>query len=282
MSSKISVIVPVYNTSVYLKDVIEALLAQDFDTLQRELIFIDNGSTDDSREILHSYPELTVLTEPQKGSYAARNKGILSAKGDIFAFIDSDCYPTQTWLSAIEANLKNGPVGVLMGARLPARDERALRLIADYENCKAELIFNLDDPSVYFGYTNNMAVKRSTMEAIGPFEQRARGADTIFVRQVVESAGTHAVKYCPDMVVRHAELESVAAYYRKMGIYAHARQAYRHITSVRALSLRERLAVFLRVTEASSLWDSMFLFLLLSAGVFAWWRGGLNVPPSDQ
>jgi len=272
----ISVIVPVYNTARYLDRTIEALLGQDFASGDRELIFVDNGSTDGSLEILRSHPELRVFTEPVQSSYMARNLGVRQAAGRILAFTDSDCSPEPGWLSAIATALAGTEVDIIMGPRVPLTPIPALELISDYENLKAELVFKAMDPLVYFGYTNNMAMRKSVMDRFGPFEHRARGSDTIFVRRVVDGSGCNAVSYCQRMIVRHAELESISAYYRKIAIYSRSRRAYGHIIKVRPLSTNERLGVFRRIAREKRLTDTIMLITLLIGGMIAWWWGGLQ------
>jgi hypothetical protein len=98
-----------------------------------------------------------------------------------------------------------------------------MQLISDCENQKVELVCASNDPHLYFGYTNDMAVRREAMARCGPFLVRARGSDTIFVRAVVDALSCEAVAYCPEMSVRHAELESIGGLLYWAGeILAHA------------------------------------------------------------
>lgn len=278
----ISVIVPVYNTGQYLETVIEALLAQDFPREEFELIFVDNGSEDDSRAILERHSQIRVFRESERGSYAARNRGVREARGEILAFTDSDCYPVSCWLSEIDRCFQSSAAQVLLGPRMPPVENNWLRLVSDYENKKVELVCSSDDAELYFGHTNNMAVRRSAMDRFGPFVQRARGSDTIFVRRVVGDLSCDAVAYCPGMCVRHAELESIAVYYDKIKTYGRSRQAYRHIMPVRPLSQKERLKVFWEATRKRRFSDKARLFALLVGGAIAWWYGGLGVAKSNS
>lgn len=278
----ISVIVPVYNTGQYLERVISALKAQDMDDSDYEMIFVDNGSTDDGLSILSRHEEIRTLQEEKRGSYAARNRGVLEARGDIIVFTDSDCFPVPGWLSAIKAHFDAHPqVQALLGPRVPPGNHRALRLVSDYENQKAQMVYGTNDPQIYFGYTNNMAVRRSAIGSQGPFVERGRGSDTIFIRRLVDTQGCHAVAYCPGMATRHAELESIGVYYSKIMTYARSRKAYSHIETVRPLDREERLAVFRAATRHSPVVDSVVLFTLLVGGMLAWWWGGLGVGQSD-
>lgn len=88
----VSVIVPVYNAEKYLGECVESLMVQ---TLQNaEFIFVDDGSSDNSLEILHLYQKLDnrIQIYTQKNQYAgvARNNGMKHAKGRYITFLDSD------------------------------------------------------------------------------------------------------------------------------------------------------------------------------------------------
>ena len=90
---KLSVIVPVYNTSKYLNKCIDSILNQTFKDI--ELILVDDGSTDNSYSILedykNKYPKKIVLLQKENGGQgSARNLGLKSAKGDYITFVDSD------------------------------------------------------------------------------------------------------------------------------------------------------------------------------------------------
>ena len=85
----VSVIVPAYNRSRMLKEAADSVLNQDYP--QFELIVVDDGSTDDTPELLAAYGEkITIIREPNRGVSAARNRGIAAAKGELIAFLDSD------------------------------------------------------------------------------------------------------------------------------------------------------------------------------------------------
>jgi len=86
---EVSVILPTYNRGWILKEAIDSVLAQDFRDF--ELIVVDDGSTDNTRQILDSYhQDLMVVRQPNRGVSAARNRGIAAAGGGLIAFLDSD------------------------------------------------------------------------------------------------------------------------------------------------------------------------------------------------
>ena len=89
---KISIIVPVYNVSAYIERCVSSLLCQTFTSI--EIIFIDDGSVDDSvlkiRSLIKNKPWCVLLRQKNQGLSSARNTGIKIAQGDYLCFVDSD------------------------------------------------------------------------------------------------------------------------------------------------------------------------------------------------
>ena len=85
----ISVIIPTYNRGWIIKEAIDSVLAQEY--INYELIVVDDGSIDDTHDILNSYQKnFLVLRQNNKGVSAARNRGLAAASGRFIAFLDSD------------------------------------------------------------------------------------------------------------------------------------------------------------------------------------------------
>lgn len=89
MTELVSIVVPVYNSSKYLKRCIDSILNQTYKNI--EVIIVENGSTDNSLEILKSYGnKINIITLSTKSLGLARNTGIEVSKGQYISFIDSD------------------------------------------------------------------------------------------------------------------------------------------------------------------------------------------------
>ncbi len=92
----VSVIIPTYNRGWILKEAVESVLAQDFRNF--ELIIVDDGSTDNTQDVLDAYInacdacglKIILFKQKNRGVSAARNRGIASASGRYIAFLDSD------------------------------------------------------------------------------------------------------------------------------------------------------------------------------------------------
>lgn len=94
MITKLSIIIPVYNTSKYLRRCLDSVVNQTLKDI--EIIVIDDGSTDDSLEIIkeymRKYNNIKGYTKDNEGVAKTRNLGINRAKGTYIGFLDSDDY----------------------------------------------------------------------------------------------------------------------------------------------------------------------------------------------
>lgn len=87
----ISVIIPVFNRRDWIARAIDSVLSQDYAPV--EIIVVDDGSTDGTREVLLSYGgRVRLITQSNRGVSAARNRGVAEARGGWIAFLDSDDY----------------------------------------------------------------------------------------------------------------------------------------------------------------------------------------------
>lgn len=277
----ISVILPVYRAERYLARCIAGLLSQDY-AGAFEVLMIDNNSPDQGAALIGQYPGIRVFSETKQSAYAARNRGIREAVGELLVFSDPDCVPPSDWLSQIEAAMQNPEIGVLIGPAVSCRSSLGLRMLDAYETRKESYILGSNDPTLYWGRTSNMAVRTALMEQYGPFLERRRGADVVFVRTVVANTSCTTVQYHPGIGVQHLEMRSVAVYLRKVFVYGRSRVSYNRIIRSRSLTLSERIAVWRQTIrdEGYALHASMLLLVLLVLGQCCWsvgtalgWRG---------
>jgi len=115
---RISFVIPAYNEEKYIAQCVESIFSCPREHVH-EVIVVDNGSTDHTKEIVESLQKkygspLRLIPEPQKGIMHARHTGFVAATGDYIASIDADCRPNPTWLAAIREEFQNHPEILVM------------------------------------------------------------------------------------------------------------------------------------------------------------------------
>jgi glycosyltransferase involved in cell wall biosynthesis len=173
----VSVIIPAYNHGDVVTDAVESVLQQTYRPL--EIIVVDDGSTDDTRNVLQPYASrLRYLFQENRGAGAARNLGIAHATGELLAFLDADDRWLPGKLAAQIAHLAARPEAALVHTDTflwdPHRGvcERRSRPRPDeYDGrCYARL---------FWGgaiCVSSVVVRRASLEGVGVFEETIRGA----------------------------------------------------------------------------------------------------------
>jgi glycosyltransferase involved in cell wall biosynthesis len=114
--SLVSIITPSYNQAQFLEETIRSVIRQEYAPI--EYIVIDGGSTDGSIDIIRRYEEHLAfwITEPDRGQVDAINKGLMKARGDVVAWINSDdMYMAGAVREAVQVLQQNPEVGMVYG-----------------------------------------------------------------------------------------------------------------------------------------------------------------------
>lgn len=103
---KYSIIIPVYNVEKYIKKCLDSVFNQSFKDY--EVIVVNDGTKDNSMEIVNDY-DVKIINQENQGLSAARNNGVKHAKGEYILFIDSDDYIEKNLLEEIDKSTSNNP-----------------------------------------------------------------------------------------------------------------------------------------------------------------------------
>lgn len=180
MIAKVSVIIPVYNASNYVAKAINSVLAQGYNNY--EIIVVDDGSTDETREVLNGYEDrIRYVYQNNAGPAKARNTGIKQARGDYITFLDAD----DLWLpDKLEKQLSFFNIhpqyslvftdmqhivgaNVIHKSYLKEKNYQYLSSGSIYENLLREC----------FIFTPTVMVKRECLERVGFFNENLRIAE---------------------------------------------------------------------------------------------------------
>ena len=183
----VSIIIPVYNSSAYLEDALRSALEQDYEN--KEIIVVDDGSTDSTPAILKSFEaKITILTQIHAGPGAARNRALKHARGTYIAFLDADDFWVPGKLRLQIEYLEPRPeVGVVYSKWLlwQANAEGHFSLPSLTPLHKRPAIVPQDSGWIYTNLlfecrllTSTVVLRRSVMEQVGMFnEELLRGQD---------------------------------------------------------------------------------------------------------
>lgn len=216
----VSVVVPVRNGGAALGELLGSLGALAWPADRREILVVDNGSTDDSaaRATAHG---VTLLKEPRTGASHARNAGVAAARGEIVAFTDHDCLVTRGWLNALVAPFSDAAVGGVGGRTETYRPTTAAeRHAARIRHLDAER--HLSHPTFPFVPTANAAFRRAVFDRIGGFDPGFPWGEPIdFCKRLVRDT-TWRLAYAPRAVVFHRARARVGDFYRQQEGYGYS------------------------------------------------------------
>lgn len=199
----LSVIIPVRDQELPLRRCLDALALAGEVPGGFEVLVIDNGSRASIESTVAAYPFARLLHETRVGSYAARNRGLQDALGDIHAFTDADCVPSVDWLARGLAAVRSHDDGVAVVAgkvRVFARDPEAPNQIERYELATA--FPQQEYVRAGYGVTANLFVARAVFDAVGPFDAALVSGGDLEWGQRARAAG-FPVHYADDAVVSH-------------------------------------------------------------------------------
>lgn len=168
----VSVLVPVYNTAKYLRDMIASVQNQTH--REWELIVLDDGSTDDSLTILQELaakePRMRVVSRPNKGLVESRNELAAAARGAILAWMDSDDVMTPRRLELQLARFNAEPRLLLLGGAATLTDPVGLPIKTHAFPLEHEAIVEVMKQDIAF-YMPTVSMRKDALAAIGGFRQ---------------------------------------------------------------------------------------------------------------
>jgi GT2 family glycosyltransferase len=202
---EISVVCSTYQRAHRLPGFFAALEAQTFDRDRFEVVVVDNGSTDDTREVLekvaaNSPLNLRVVSlHANRGAGGGRNAGWQAARAPIVAFTDDDCAPAPGWLATGYAVLTQSDAAVVVGRTEP----NPAQLHNKGAFSRTQRVTEVSGKR-YF-QTCNIFYRRDDLVAVGGFDERFAtkgGEDTDLGWRVLDHGGRD-VAFASDALVLH-------------------------------------------------------------------------------
>ena len=220
----VSVIVCSYNGGATLAACLDSLGRIDYPDY--EIILVDDGSTDNTREIAARFPQVRYLHQTNHGLSHARNSGATAAKGEVFAYTDSDCMADRDWLYYLIATLLSGDYAGVGGPNVPPPAQNWVQACVAAAPGGPSHVLLTDTVAEHIPGCN-MAWYRWAFEAVGGFDPdyHKAGDDVDFCWRV-QQAG-HEIAFSPTAIVWHHRRFTLTAFQRQQEGYGEAESMLR-------------------------------------------------------
>jgi glycosyltransferase involved in cell wall biosynthesis len=228
-STTVTAVIPSYNYGRFISDAIVSALSQSYPV--SEIIVVDDGSNDNTESIVRSFGNnVELISQPNLGVSAARNRGVACAKGELIAFLDAD----DIWLpekirKQVEVFDSNDQVG-LVHCGYSQFDDLTGEVIRIQLSGKAGWVAKehvLFEQPIINVSGSLLMVRRTAFDAVGGFDTRlTNGEDWEFCFRV---ARKYMIGFVPEPLVRYRD---------------HGRNAYRNISEMERSTLLAWSKVF--------------------------------------
>lgn len=204
--SKISYIIPVLNGEKYISKCLDSILNEKLP--EDEIIVVDNGSTDNTLKLIYQYKEVTILQYPQVTISTLRNRGAEHAKGDLLAFIDSDCILCFGWRTAV-ANVFMDEGVHAAGSSVVSSDnstwvERALQSERFVTKRKMNYI-----------NSGNFIIRKSIFEDVGGFDESLITDEDYDIGARINTKGYNIYNEPNIMVIHYGNAKTLGEHFRR-------------------------------------------------------------------
>ncbi len=208
-----SIIIPTFNGASRIGNCLDSLMKQTVGQ-NVEILVVDDGSTDNTANVVREHSSVRLITQANAGPASARNRGALEAQGKILLFTDDDCMPMPDWLEAMLGPFKDPEVVGAKGVYRTHQRSLAARFVQiEYED-KYRLMAGL--PSIDFIDTYSAGFRRDRFLEM-------TGYDTSFPVACAEdielsyrmSARGWKMKFVPAAIVYHTHPDTLSRYLKK-------------------------------------------------------------------
>jgi cellulose synthase/poly-beta-1,6-N-acetylglucosamine synthase-like glycosyltransferase len=212
-SQAASIIVPAYNAAGRIAACLEALCTQS-EECNAEILVVNDGSKDDTADVVRRFPTVRLINQANAGPAAARNRGAFEAKGSILVFTDDDCIPAPDWLKAMLRPFDDPEVVGAKGIYRTQQTELVARFVQlEYED-RYRLMAKVD--SIDFVDTYSAAFRRNRfleMNGFNPEFPIACAEDAELSYRMAERGWK--MRFVSDAVVYHSHPKTLSDYLKK-------------------------------------------------------------------
>jgi glycosyltransferase involved in cell wall biosynthesis len=258
----LSVIIPTRNRADCLANALIALQKQEFSITELDIIVVDNGSTDNTRQVAESFveklPGLRYFYESEPGLHVGRHIGMQEAKTEFLCYLDDDSEPLPTWAKAIYNAFQNKEVVLVGGSNLPKWEQEPPKWLATMWQKKRnighlsihDLGNDVKEINPYLVYGCNFNIRKSILLQAGGFNPDGMPDDLLMYRGDGETAVSEYIKrngllamYIPDASIYHlvSKNRMTEKYFKKRSYAQGISDSFTMFRNGKKLSLRQKI-----------------------------------------
>ena len=219
-----SVIVPTYNRADEIIELLDSLEKQTISKNDFEVIIVDDGSTDNTENIISNYISnqkinISFIKQDHKGPGEARNLGMQKAQGKYYLFIDSDCIADKEWLSSYKSAVQGIDPAGFGGPDKVLPNFSPVQKAIDYSMTSFITTGGIRGSSKkkiskYYPRSFNMGVRADIVDKIGGMGKLRHGQDIEFSNRIL-STGEQVIKV-DSAVVYHKRRMSIKKFFKQV------------------------------------------------------------------
>jgi glycosyltransferase involved in cell wall biosynthesis len=176
-SPRVTALIDTYNYGRYIGEAIESVLAQDFPAREMEIVVVDDGSTDETGQVVARYGErVRYFHKPNGGQASALNLGFRQARGEIIALLDADdVWRPEKTRRVVEAFDANPEAGMAYHAFFESQPGGGPVPQTDFPAISGRVLDRVEDLLTYRGQaTSGTSFRRKALEALLPIPESLR------------------------------------------------------------------------------------------------------------
>jgi glycosyltransferase involved in cell wall biosynthesis len=171
----LSVVVCTRNRAAALETTLNSIFSQDVPASEYEVVVVDDGSTDPTPDVVAKFGgDVVYVRQEHAGLAAARNEGAARSQGDLICYVDDDIEADPSWLREVTAGAARNPDASCLAGRILVRYEGDPPRTCEREYIAANLDAGDSERPIDRAVGANMAVRRSALDDVGPFDETLR------------------------------------------------------------------------------------------------------------
>jgi glycosyltransferase AglI len=263
----ITILIPIKNVAKYIKECLNALLAQSYPSEKYEVWLLDNNSTDETPEIVSLYPKERVkIIQSGIDSPAIKYNRILpTIKSDFVGFVDGDANVDKDWLIKVIEALNDPKAAGATGVILTANKNKLIPRIIGYE---LQDRYERMPKEIKRAATMHIVYRKKVLEEISGFNEKLKTGYDAEIGYRINDAG-YKIIFVPEAKVWHNHRETLCAFFKQQ--YEYGKFAVIRYLKLPKMLKGDNVSSFWMISQPLFYTASLLLFIVRLFYKFSWY-----------